>query len=316
MEDKVVHLQGVTKKYRGHTAVDAFDMQVGRGSVYGFIGPNGSGKTTTLRMLLRIIEPDEGVIEVLGKTRGRVANDRIAYLPEERGLYPKMKILPQLVYFGQLKGLSRKESKVAAEQWLKKLDLWDWRDKKLEALSKGMSQKIQFITTVMNRPEILVLDEPFSGLDPVNLDILRNEIFELKRSGTTVLFSTHDMHVAEQMCDHISMIYKGRRVLDGSMQQIQSKYGEDTIRLRVGNCPSLDPAAWEGVDSVKQLGREWEIQTKVDPQDILRTAMTFGPIERFEIVHPSLHDIFVRIARPQKEDMQDQPKDLEGATRE
>lgn len=297
----MIELQQVTKRFREHVAVDQFNLVVPEGSIFGFIGPNGSGKTTTLRMILRIIEPDSGAIRVFGQPHSISANNSIGYLPEERGLYRKMTVLRQLCYFGRLKGLSNREAKASALEWLERLDLLNWKDKKLETLSKGMSQKIQFIATVLARPRLLILDEPFSGLDPVNLEIIRQSLLELQKGGTTLLFSTHDMHMAEQLCDHICMIYKGSKVLDGSLDEIQNQYGQDSLRLRYrdGTHPE---GQLDGVSHVRNLGRYLEMRFQGEPHQILKQAVELGELDHFEITHPSLHDIFVRIAQPEPED--------------
>jgi ABC-2 type transport system ATP-binding protein len=294
----MVELEQVTKSFREHVAVDAFDLSVPEGALFGFIGPNGSGKTTTLRMILRIIEPDSGSIRVMGQPYHTAANDAIGYLPEERGLYRKMTVLRQLMYFGTLKGLTGRAAKAAALEWLERLNLIDWKDKKLETLSKGMSQKIQFIATVLARPRLLILDEPFSGLDPVNLEVLRDALLQMRKEGTTVIFSTHDMHIAERLCDHICMIYKGQKVLDGSLDSIQATYGQDTLRLHFRDGAELREGQIAGVSNVRYTGRFWEMRYAGDPHDALQMAMQIGKVDHFEVVHPSLHDIFVRIAQP------------------
>ncbi|NDV62757.1 ATP-binding cassette domain-containing protein [Puniceicoccales bacterium CK1056] len=294
----MVKLENVTKRFREHLAVDSFDLEVPEGALFGFIGPNGSGKTTTLRMILRIIEQDSGSISVMGEPHHSSANDAIGYLPEERGLYRKMTVLRQLMYFGNLKGLTNRAAKAAALEWLERLNLLEWKDKKLETLSKGMSQKIQFIATVLGKPRLLILDEPFSGLDPVNLEVLRDALLEMRKSGTTVIFSTHDMHIAEQLCDHICMIYKGQKVLDGSLESIQSKYGQDTLRLHFRSGTGLEEGQIPGASGVRYTGRFWEMRYAGDPHDALQAAMQVGRVDHFEVVHPSLHDIFVRIAQP------------------
>jgi ABC-2 type transport system ATP-binding protein len=214
-----------------------------------------------------------------------------------------MTVMRQLVYFAKLKGMAKREAVTAAHEWLERMDLAEWKDRKLETLSKGMSQKIQFIATIIARPRLLILDEPFSGLDPVNLDLIRQVLLKLKREGTTLLFSTHDMHMAEQMCDHICMIYKGAKVLDGSLEQIQSVYGQDTLKLRFRNDVRLSESDLPGVSQLRNLGRFWEARYKGDTQPILRKAIELGELDHFEIVHPSLHDIFVRIADPDPKDI-------------
>lgn len=303
----VVRLTGVSKSFGGRMAVDGFDLSVPEGSLFGFIGPNGSGKTTTLRMILRIVEPDQGTIRVFGKTVSASANNAIGYLPEERGLYRKMTVLRQLVYFGSLKGMSARDARRRGQEWLERFGLADCQDRKLETLSKGMSQKIQFIATVLCGPRLLVLDEPFSGLDPVNLEVLQEALLELCRAGTTVIFSTHDMPTAERLCDHICMIYRGRKVLDGSLQAIQEAYGADTVRLRFRDALDLSSVPVEGLRQLRELGRFWEARCTEEPSRMLQLLAAHGPLEHFEVIHPSLHDIFVRIARPGRE-----PDALEG----
>ena len=227
-----VQLSEVSKSYGDHLAVDQLDLQVPAGSIYGFIGPNGSGKTSTIRMILQIIHPDSGTVEVLGQRGVRSANDQIGYLPEERGLYKKMTVGKLLAYYASLKGMPKRAICPAIDQWLDRLGLSDWKKAKIEALSKGMAQKIQFISAAIANPKLLILDEPFSGLDPVNAEVLRAEILRLREAGTTVIFSTHDMSTAETLCDSLFMIHRGKKVLDGTLTSIQDKFGADTIRLR------------------------------------------------------------------------------------
>jgi len=290
-----VRLVGVSKTFRDHTAVDGLSLDVACGSICGFIGPNGSGKTTTLRMILHILHADRGTIEVLGETRRRAANDRIGYLPEERGLYRKMTVRRVLAYYAALKGMSSRDARQAGDQWLARLDLSGWGDKKVETLSKGMSQKVQFIAAVMSRPDLVILDEPFSGLDPVNLEVLRSAILELRTNGATVIFSTHDMAKAEEMCDFICMIFRGQKVLDGTLDQIKGRYGSDTVRLRAeGGLEGI-----EGIESVRDLGRIKELRYSGDTQALLEQLIARGRVEHFEIARPSLHDIFIRIAGPE-----------------
>ena len=302
MNDLAVSIRGVTKTFRGHTAVDSLDLSVPQGSVYGFIGPNGSGKTTTLRMIMRILHPDCGEIEVLGQQSRSAASDRVGYLPEERGLYKQMKVFDLLCYYAQLKGMRQYGS--AVDGWLARLGLTDWRNKQVQALSKGMAQKVQFIAAVVTHPELILLDEPFSGLDPVNMEVLRDSMLELRRDGATVIFSTHDMSVAEKMCDAIFMIYRGRKVLDGTMQSIQESHGADVVRVRFDNgLPAL--GTLPGVQSVSDFGRTQEIrlQPGADPQNLLSALVARARVQHFEVARPSLHDIFVRIAQPQAEEV-------------
>ncbi len=290
-------IEQITKRYGSITAVEDLSLAVPAGSLYGFIGPNGSGKTTTLRMILNIIRPDSGVIEVLGRRDFRAANDRVGYLPEERGLYKKMTVLNQLVYYGTLKGMKPSSVKQAAMDWLERLDLAAWGNRKIEALSKGMAQKVQFITAVLSRPELLILDEPFSGLDPVNLETLRQSILALRRQGTTVIFSTHDMAMAEKLCDFIFMIFQGRKVLDGTLDGVREQYGVDTIRLRLGN-GGVALEKIDGVEHVTDQGQYQDIRFSGDPQKLLACLVNQTTVFHFEVTRPSLYDIFLRIAGP------------------
>jgi len=269
------------------------------GSIYGFIGPNGSGKTTTLRMIMNILYPDRGKILLFGEQQIGSCLNRLGYLPEERGLYRKMKVKELISFYGELKHVS-KPSKVA-DYWLEKFDLTKWADKKVESLSKGMSQKVQFIITIINRPEIIILDEPFSGLDPVNAEIIRNVILEIRNEGSTIVFSTHDMTVAERMCDYIFMINKGKKVLDGTLDSIQKSYGQDTIRVQLeGGVKILEGIS--GIEYINDFGQVQEIRINslADSQEILSKIMAKTKVMKFEIASPSLNDIFIRIAKPEK----------------
>lgn len=295
-----VRLEQVTKTFGRHVAVADLSLEVPTGTIYGFIGPNGSGKTTTLRMIMHILHPDRGSITVLGETAVTAANDRIGYLPEERGLYKRMKVRDVLRFYAELKGLRRPGP--AIDHWLERLDLLAWADKKVQALSKGMAQKVQFIATVVAQPQLVILDEPFSGLDPVNAEVLRDAVLQLKRDGTTVIFSTHDMAIAEEMCDSIFMIYRGRKVLDGTLASIQDAYGVDTVRVRLDASVSWD--GLPGVESIRDLGRWQEVRLtgQGDTQQLLIALMERARVLHFEVTQPSLQDIFVRIARPEGEE--------------
>ena len=293
-----VEIESVTKTFAGHRAVDDLSLRVPSGCTYGFIGPNGSGKTTTLRMIMRILLPDRGRLRVLGEERLAAATERVGYLPEERGLYRKMKVRPLLRFFGEMK--SGRDVRGEVDAWLERFELTAWADKKVEALSKGMSQKVQFISAVVSRPELLILDEPFSGLDPVNVDALREAVLELRAGGSTVIFSTHDMAAAERMCDFIFMIYRGRKVLDGTLREIQDRYGSDTVRLKIeGGAGALRGLA--GVAEVRNHGRfqELHLAPGADAQALLGAILGRTGVRHFELGKPSLHDIFVRIAGPE-----------------
>ncbi len=291
-----VHLDGVRKIFGSQIAVDNLDLAVPKGTIFGFIGPNGSGKTTTMRMILRIYKPDAGQVTVLGDTVGDVADDRVGYLPEERGLYRRMTVRRVLRYFARLKGVKRPDAVIT--EHLERMGAQDWGNKKIEQLSKGMAQKIQFIVAVISKPQLIILDEPFSGLDPVNMEMLRDAVLELKKNGTTVIFSTHDMEMAEKMCDRVFMIYKGKKVLDGTLDEIKSGYGANVLRVRMADGSPL-PETIPGVNDQIQSGRFVDLQLESESMrsTVLRNLAAVGDVEHFETVRPSLHDIFVRIAR-------------------
>ena len=293
-----VEIEGVTKTFGATTAVDNLSLSVPASAIYGFIGPNGSGKTTTLRMIMNLFYPDSGAITVFNEKLHGASHDRIGYLPEERGLYKRMKVREILRFYGGLK--NGRDVKQQVDYWLEKLDLTEWANKKVEALSKGMSQKVQFIATIVSRPELVLLDEPFTGLDPVNADVMREAVLELQENGTTVIFSTHDMSVAERMCDFIFMIFKGKKVLDGTLEQIQAKYGSDTIRVSTDDGTAV-LRDLHGVESIRDFGQLQELRMTpdCDPQKLLAEIIERTRVKRFEITKPSLHDIFVRIAGPE-----------------
>jgi ABC-2 type transport system ATP-binding protein len=294
-----IDISGVSKTFGAYVAVDDLSLSVAEGSIYGFIGPNGSGKTTTLRMIMNILLPDRGTIHVLGRSGSSAAHDDVGYLPEERGLYRKMTVGRLLQYYGALKGAATADIQREMTFWLDRLDLGRWRNQRIEALSKGMSQKVQLIATVIARPKVVILDEPFSGLDPVNANVLRDGVLELRKRGATIVFSTHDMAVAEQLCDRIFMIFKGRKVLDGTLDEIQARYGHDTVRVRTEagrHALDGDPA----VEAVSDYGNLQEVRLAggSDPQALLARLAARSPVSHFEVTRPSLHDIFVRIAQP------------------
>jgi ABC-2 type transport system ATP-binding protein len=298
-----VHISHVTRTFGDVTAVDDLSLTVPEGSIYGFIGPNGSGKTTTMRMIVNIFYPDSGEIRLFGDGRPENSSDLIGYLPEERGLYQKMTIQALLEFYGELRSGRSVKTEVAA--WLQRLDLASRAADKVETLSKGMSQKVQFIATVIPEPKLLVLDEPFSGLDPVSAEAIRAAILELRRRGVTVILSTHDMNLAETMCDYIFMIFRGKKVLDGTLESIQERYGDDTIRVTApGGIGSLQQLP--GVEQVRDLGQVHELRLArgVDPQDVLRALLVQARVTSFSLAKPSLHDIFLRIAGPAAQEVQ------------
>ncbi len=296
-----VEISDIIKTFHDVTAVDRLSLSVPEGSVYGFIGPNGSGKSTTMRMIANILYPDSGAIRVFGLERTGTRSDEIGYLPEERGVYRKMRVRALLEFHGQLRGGRNVTRDVTA--WLERLGLADRADDKVETLSKGMSQKVQFIATVVPEPKLLILDEPFTGLDPVSADSIRGAILEMRKRGCTVILSTHDMGVAESLCDSIFMIFRGKKVLDGTLASIQSSYGSDTIRVEVeGGAAMLGDLP--GIERIKDLGQVQELRMApgCDPQQVLRTLVSRTRVTSFSVVQPSLHDIFVRIAGPQPEE--------------
>lgn len=298
-----VELYDVTKTFGATVAVDALNLSVPEGSIYGFIGPNGSGKTTTLRLMLRIYQPDAGRVVVLGADHGSVADDRLGYLPEERGLYKRMKARAAIEYFARLKGFY--DCRPAIDEWLERLDATSFGDKRIDALSKGMAQKVQFIAAVIARPRLVILDEPFAGLDPVNLELLSDAVRHLRDQGATVVFSTHDMNVAERMCDTILMIFRGRKVLDGTLTEIQRRYPVGRVRLRLaeGETP---PVSLPGVAACTPVDRYYEcgLADGTTPQQVLQQLAAVRTIEHFEVIRPTLHDIFVDIARPRRAEIE------------
>lgn len=296
-----VELLDVSKRFGTFAAVDGVSLAVPAGSVYGFIGPNGSGKTTTLRMIVRIYLPDDGTVRVLGQDRHGPANDRVSYLPEERSIYKNMPVRDTLRFYAQLKGHEPSDREI--DGWLERIELPGVGAKKVSQLSKGMNQKVQFVAAVISKPELVLLDEPFSGLDPVNAVVLRDMVGELKRAGTTVIFSTHDMRLAEEMCDRVFMIHKGRKVLDGTVDQVRRQHGGNLVRVRFADA-GVSTYALPGVASVAGDGaaRELVLQDGADPSAALGELVRRGArLELFEVAAPSLQDIFVRIAAPGRE---------------
>jgi ABC-2 type transport system ATP-binding protein len=298
-----IALRQVTKRFGSTAAVDDLTLAVPSGSIYGFIGPNGSGKTTTLRMIMHILLPDHGEIEVLGSRATAAARNRVGYLPEERGLYKKMTVRRLLRYYGRLKGRPIGEIDKAIDEWMARIELSGVLDRHVETLSKGMSQKVQFVAAVITSPALLILDEPFSGLDPVNAQVLKDAVLEIRRRGTTVVFSTHDMGTAERMCDRIFMIFRGRKVLDGTLHDIQQQYGADTVRLRTADGVAV-LAGMPDIESVNDFGQVQEVRLRGDAQAFLAHLARRTSVFHFEITRPSLHDIFVRIARPTEEEQE------------
>jgi ABC-2 type transport system ATP-binding protein len=294
LSESAIQLSGVTKTFADHVAVRDLSVAIPRESVFGLLGPNGAGKTTTLRMIMDILGPDSGTIHILGRPADRAARDRIGYMPEERGLYPRMVVEEQLAFFATLKGVPRPEALRRVGPWLERVGLSDWRKRKLNELSKGMQQKVQLVATVLPDPEILILDEPLSGLDPVAADSMRQLLLDLRRQGKTLVLSSHQMETVERLCDSIALIDRGRKLLDGPVREVKARYGKNTVVLAFdGDGAFLSGLA--GVQKVTDFGRYVEIRLAdgSDPQAILREAAGRLRLSRFEIVEPSLHDIFV-----------------------
>jgi len=296
----VLVLDRVTKRFAGHTAVDGLSLTVPAGVIYGLLGPNGAGKTTTIRMIMDIIEPDEGTVRLFGQPgTGRDHSARIGYLPEERGLYRKMRVLDLLVFLAEMKGVERRAARARALEWLDRLGLADWRLRRADELSKGMQQKVQFIATLLHRPDLVILDEPFAGLDPVNSQVLKDTVVELARSGVTIVFSTHVMEQAERLCDAVCIIARGEKVLDGTVQEVKRAHRGRNVTVEVE----------EGVQSIDRLLADRSIVARADsyghyaeveladggdPQQLLHRLVHAGAkVTRFEVTEPSLHKIFI-----------------------
>src|SRR5579872_5501408 len=289
-----VHLEGVRKCYDEFVAVDDLSFSVSPSGIYGLLGPNGAGKTSTIRMLMGITVPDAGRITVFGEPLARAHMDQFGYLPEERGLYKKMKVLEHLVFLGQLKGLSSAEATQRANRWCERFELTAWTGKKVEELSKGMQQKVQFIGAVLHDPRLIIMDEPFTGLDPANAVVLKDVLLEMAKSSKTILLSTHRMDQAERLCQSICLINHGRAVLEGELTQIKAKYGRISVQIKYdGDARFLqDPKL---VQSYNDYGNYVEVRLAAggDAQELLRAASSCAKLSKFEIMEPSLEEIFI-----------------------
>jgi ABC-2 type transport system ATP-binding protein len=289
-----LELDGVTKAFDEFVAVDKLTFNIPEGEIFGLLGPNGAGKTSTIRMMIGITVPDSGAVRVFGQPLSRLLLDRVGYLPEERGLYKKMKIMENLVFLAQLKGIAVPDATRRAQRWLERLDLGRWGNSKVEELSKGMQQKVQFIAAVIHEPDFMILDEPFSGLDPAGSLVLKDVLLDLKKQGKTILFSTHRMDTVERLCDSICLVNQGRSVLLGVLREIKASYGRSSVQLEYeGELPLLtDPAL---VASSNDFGNyvELRLAAGADPQKLLAVAMRTARIRKFELVEPSLEEIFI-----------------------
>lgn len=305
-------LDGVSKSYAGHAAVRQLSLAVPRGIIYGILGPNGAGKSTTLRMVMNIIMRDSGTVSLLGSDPERDSSvlQRVGYLPEERGLYKKMSVIDVITFFAGLKGVPGARARSEGERWLERMGLADWRNAKVETLSKGMQQKVQFITTVVHAPELLILDEPHSGLDPVNQEVLRDTILKARDEGRTVIFSTHSMESAEQMCEHVCIIAGGQKVLDGNLREVRRGHRGNRYALSFEDASEAAErfmSSWPGFEAVQRTRDGWtaELRPSVDPRSLVTAANGLDvALSHFEHVQPTLHEIFVQkvgdAARPRR----------------
>ncbi len=291
----ILSIQNVVKTYGDYQAVNHVSLDIPRGSVFGMLGPNGAGKTSLIRMITTITAPDEGVIYLDSEKLNARTPEKIGYMPEERGLYKKMKVGEHLMYLAQLKGLSNQQAKQAIDHWLTKFEITDWWSKKIEDLSKGMQQKIQFIVTILHRPMLLILDEPFTGLDPINTNLIKEEIRQLNESGISIIFSTHRMEQVEEMCDHIVLINKGKNVLCGAVQDIKNQYKQNLFRVEVqGEPPSDLPENFVVVKREKNA-----LTFKLDDADQSNELLKIflqkeARIVRYEEILPTFNEIFIR----------------------
>jgi len=291
----------VYKSFKDVQAVQDLSMELPEGVIFGLLGPNGAGKTTTIRMIMDIIIPDKGKIFLMGKPNSQQVRDQVGYLPEERGLYRKMKVGELLSFLAEMKGLKPSQSKVRIKMWLERFELNDWINKKVEELSRGMQQKIQFIATVIHEPRLIILDEPFTGLDPINTDLVKNIMLEQKNKGAAIIFSTHLMDQVEKLCDSICLINDGKDVLSGELRQVKKNFGKNAIRMEYeGAAKFLNNQKL--VRNYKDHGNFVEIYAaeKITIKQLLQEAITEVDVSKFEIMEPSLHEIFVETVKKKK----------------
>lgn len=290
----MIDVQQLTKTFGSTKAVDNVSFSAEKGRIFGLLGPNGAGKTTTIRIINYIIQADQGSITIQGKPVGPETQPLIGYMPEERGLYKKMKVGEQLMYLARIKGLSRTQAKERILYWLERFEARDWVKKQVGELSKGMSQKIQFISTILHDPELYIFDEPFSGLDPINSELLKEVILELKDQGKLVLFSTHRMEQVEQMCDDLCLFNHGRAVLQGNLREIKQSFGKNTVLLEFnGDASFLDQLTQVRINNRSNNFAEIRLLGGANPQEILMMAAQQNEILKFELVEPSLTEIFI-----------------------
>lgn len=287
-------IENVTKRFGDFTAVDKLNLTVEAGTMYGFLGANGAGKTTTFRMILGLLNANEGKITWNGKRISYTTSPEIGYLPEERGLYPKMKVLEQLIFLGQLRGMSKRAAKEAAEKWMDKMEIAHYAQKKVEELSKGNQQKVQVVASLLHNPTLLILDEPFSGLDPVNVELLKKAILQFRDNGATILFSSHRMDHVEELCEKLSIVSHGKQVVSGSLREVKRSFGKQNVRIHADvDLSSLAQVAGVTAFYPAIEGAVFQIEREEVAQALLNAAMELGPIRHFAIEEPSLQEIFI-----------------------
>lgn len=289
-----LQIENVTKKFGNFTAVKNLSMTVKQGSMYGFLGANGAGKTTTFRMILGLLDSTEGSITWNGKPITYANSTHIGYLPEERGLYPKMKVEDQLIYLGQLRGMKKNDAKIASNQWLERFEVPHYAGKKVEELSKGNQQKIQVIASLLHRPSLIILDEPFSGLDPVNVELLKKAILDVQKDGATIVFSSHRMDHVEELCEQLSILHFGEAIVNGTLRDVKRGFGRQNVRMKADFDLSFLQEI-RGVNSFSQTveGGIFQISEEQIAHEMLRSALKKGDIRHFAIEEPSLQDIFI-----------------------
>jgi len=304
-----IELRGVSKSFGAFQAVKPLDLLIPRGSTFALLGPNGAGKTTTIRMVMRILEPDSGAVHILGAPLSQAGLDRIGYLPEERGIYRRMRVRKVLTFCAELKGMPPGESRPRIDSWLERMELSDWAEAKVQELSKGMQQKIQFVSSILHEPEVVILDEPFSGLDPINQRVLREIVTELKQAGKTILFSTHIIEHAERICDHVCIIARGEKIAGGTMEEVKQRHGSQYVAVTLAE---WDPATVEAVRrlpavrDVREQGREFELRLRegADPHALLTELVRGGVrLQKFAITEPSLEQIFIERVGAQTDEL-------------
>jgi ABC-2 type transport system ATP-binding protein len=295
----ILKVKNVTKKFGAYKASNNISLEINEGSIYGLLGPNGAGKTTLIRMITNIYVPDEGEILLFGTKVSAEHQNRIGYLPEERGLYKKLKVIEQLIYFGQLKGMNKKDAQVRALWWLRRLDASDFAYKKLEDLSKGMSQKVQFVASLLHDPDFLILDEPFSGFDPINSELFMDVVLDLKKRGKTIILSSHQMHQVEQLCNEICLINKGRVLIEGNIREIKKSFGKNTVHIEfTGNINELPKN--DKFDLINATENKAELKiydTGLLPNELINEMMPYIQLYKFEMLEPSLNEIFIEMVK-------------------